>query len=257
MKKNNNMIIIMIVIIAILIIAMFAGIIWIIVSNERNKNARIVVNNTNENTASQENETPNGSNNPTSADETIKIQEFNSQFIKYEGTEKKSTDVEELISMVIINNRNHNDHQVLVSTAGEGFTENIQFTEATNNIIELSEINGNIKANKEYSIQLEYDDIGYVYIINIQTGESIVDTQAIDTFNAQFEAYSNKIISGEQLSALISIMRESNKQNAEHQVRLYSEDITSIQDINPTDMFLITSTTDEEGYINGINATKQ
>jgi len=245
MDRNRNLIIILIVIILILIIALAGAMVYIFMNqNNNNNNNQIVVDN------------PANSGNPgyndilddvEDATNNMAIETFNSMFTMYEGLDLTGAQIKSLISKVESSNETNTEH--IVTLSDEGITDIEQ-----------------VESDKQYNIELFYDDDGYVNEISITiAGDDEVEnpeepetpiqgSQDMDKliFNTAFMSYVGNI-NGDRLNSLLQVIQDSNTKYPEHQITISSNNLSDLNGIASTNIYTITLSYDDDGYISNIN----
>lgn len=102
-----------------------------------------------------------------SSADSMEMNRFNSQFSSYAGGSKSASQVRTLVSNVISSNATNDAHQVSVTTTGTGFNAGSLFTSGTSASADLSKINQGVKQTYKYTIELVYDNEGYISNITI------------------------------------------------------------------------------------------
>lgn len=115
---------------------------------------------------------------------------FNSNFTPYEGANQSAGNVRSLVSDVHASNANNEEHQV--------------------ELIMPEKLSG----SKVYKVELEYGEDEYINRI------VVTEIKNRETFNRQYEQYIGKGLSASKIRKLISLIKESNSENEEHQVKL-------------------------------------
>lgn len=246
MDRNRNLIIILIVIILVLIIALVGAMVYIFMNQDNNNNNnQIVVDHTSN--AGNTNETDD-------IEEQINnmaIETFNSMFTMYEGLDLTGAQIKSLISKVESSNETNTEH--IVTLSDEGITDIEQ-----------------VESDKQYNIELFYDDEGYVNEISITiAGDDEVEepeepetpTQGTDDmdkliFNTAFMSYVGNI-NGDRLNSLLQVIQDSNTKYPEHQITISSNNLSDLNGIASTNIYTITLSYDEDGYISNINIDQQ
>jgi len=97
--------------------------------------------------------------------DSMTMQAFNGQFTPYSG-KKSAAQIKTLMSTVISSNSNNSNHQITVTTSGNGFSNDAKITGADESS-EFSKIAGGTKNSYIYEVSLGYDDTGYITTITI------------------------------------------------------------------------------------------
>lgn len=234
--RNNKTIIILVIITSILVIATIAGIIFIGVSKNNKNSGKVIVNASEPNNAEIEAE---------------KIKNFNEQFSGYEGEEISGTLVKSLLSAIILNNNSDADHQVTVKIS------DTEIEEGTTDTADIANIQKTI--NREDIYKVEYNkENEYITEIKIEKTEGDNISREAQRFNQNFMSYEDKTITGKEVKGtLVTLIRDSNRENEEHQIEIVSGELTSISQIKDDAEYKITLTFDDEGYLNRIDADEQ
>ena len=242
MDRSRNLIIILIVIIVILIIALVGAMVYIVMNKDNNNNNEIVVNNTG--AANEIDDIEEQVNN-------MAIETFNSMFTMYEDLELTGAQVKSLISKIESSNETNIEH--IVTLSDEGITDIEQ-----------------VDTTKKYTVELSYDDDGYVNEISItetsdegeeNPEEPETPTQGTDDmdkliFNTAFMSYVGNI-NGDRLNSLLQAIQDSNTKYPEHQITISSNNLSDLNGIASTNIYTITLSYDEDGYISNINIDQQ
>lgn len=75
-------------------------------------------------------------------------------------------------------------------------------------------------------------------------------------FNTVFMAYVGNI-NGDRLNSLLQVIQDSNTKYPEHQITLSSNNLQTLEGIVSTDIYTITLSYDDNGYIKNINIDKK
>lgn len=242
---NKKLVITLIIVVAVLIVALAGAIVYIVIDKNSDTDSNTKVANNNKESEIE--------NEYTTEDETENIQDsineqvkdtFNAQFEIYKGEECSPADVKSLLNKVEASNSVSDNY---VSLNSMGITDK-----------------SNVDNSKKYSVELFYNDNGYVEEITILEKESTDNNEELgDTsndlakaiFNDQFTSYLGKI-TGAQLNSLLSTIQTSNSANPEHQISLTSNNLQDLNGILETDEYVITLTYDDNKYVSNINIDK-
>jgi len=255
MDRNRNLIIILIVIILILIIALAGAMVYIFMNQDsNNNNNEIIVDNTaNGGNTNEIDDIEEQANN-------MAIETFNSMFTIYEDLDLTAAQIKSLISKIESSNETNTDH--IVTLSDEGITDIEQ-----------------VDSTKKYNVELSYDADGYVNEISIIeiTGdvqeepeeptqnpeEPEAPTQGSTTtdmdkliFNTAFMSYVGNI-NGDRLNSLLQVIQDSNTKYPEHQITISSNNLSDLNGIASTNIYTITLSYDDDGYISNINIDQQ
>lgn len=177
-------------------------------------------------------------------EEDSEILDYNKQFIQYEGNNISATLVKSLLTAILENNNVNEERQILVEITDSSLSNQ---TIKTKKLAELQEM---IFEKNRYKTEFEFDENGYVSKVSIKRIENTAQNNIAE--------YQNKIITGKDFKEnLINNIILYNAENPEHTTNLYSQGLTSINDINDEDFFEITISYDEEGYPIRIEALKK
>ncbi len=177
-------------------------------------------------------------------EEDSEILDYNKQFIQYEGNNISATLVKSLLTAILENNNVNEERQILVEITDSSLSNQ---TIKTKKLAELQEM---IFEKNRYKIEFEFDENGYVSKVSIKRIENTAQNNIAE--------YQNKIITGKDFKEnLINNIILYNAENPEHTTNLYSQGLTSINDINDEDFFEITISYNEEGYPIRIEALKK
>lgn len=248
MDKSRNLIIILIIIILILIVALVGSMIYIFNNQEKGTNK-------NENKLENESQNVEYIN---SIDETeneiadslkeMEKNSFNVIFEAYEGQNCSKSQVKALISAVETNNSAEDmKHKITLNNS------EIVSSEQENN-------------DSRYNIEISYDEDGFVNEITIteasenevsgeNAGNTAGDMEKL-IFNTNLNSYVGDI-TGKRLNTLLQTIEESNTRYPEHQVTISSNNLQSLNQIVETEVYTITASYDDDGYINNINMDKK
>lgn len=252
--NNRKLVVILMIIVAILIIALVGAIVYIVAKDNKNSNNTVVVNNNRtENTTRNETDINNSADDPEIDDEQTKemaIKAFNAQFETYKKDDNSSNQIKALISLIETNNSTRaDDHTVNISSDG---------------ITKVDEL----LADKKYKVEFLTDVEGYINEVVItengentgtsqmpnQTPTGTSDLQAA-IFNAKFNNYIGNI-TGSKINDLLRIATESVTNDPSHPITISSNNITDLNEIMPTETYIITPSYDSAGYINTLNIDK-
>lgn len=93
----------------------------------------------------------------------LEMQSFNSQFTAFSGTNISASQVRTLISAVISSNATNDNHKITVITsASTGLPADALFTNGTSDASDMAKINKELKSVTKYSIELNYDNNGFI-----------------------------------------------------------------------------------------------
>lgn len=237
--RNNKKIMILAIVMGILLVVVIGGILIVTISKNKNASKKIIV------------QTPTNSEEAAKAEEEKKKTEFNDKFKGYEGEEISSTLIKSLLSEIVLTNNTNEEHQVIVKILGTSIED------GTEDTTEISSAQKEIKDEYIYKVSLEFSsETGYVSEIIIE-GEKARDPE-IQAFNRKFRQYEDEELTGEEVKTeLAEIIKESNQQNEEHKIIMYSGDLKSINDIKDEAIYKITFSYDDEGYLTRIDADEQ
>lgn len=102
-----------------------------------------------------------------SSAKAMEMQSFNSQFTSYAGKGIAASQVRSLVSAVISSNATNDNHTISVTTSGKGFNSDAVKT-GTSVASELAKINQGLKSTYKFTVELSYDDEGFINAITIQ-----------------------------------------------------------------------------------------
>lgn len=243
MDNSKKIIIILIIVIAILVVALIGTIMYIFADQYKFSPNQIVVNTDNKIEDNIENRTTGEEEYIESLDNTA-IEVANANLEEYEGINISSSTIKALFDKVESNNKTTQEHSINFND--EGITTKEQ-----------------VEEGKNYNVELLYNEEGYIDEIKIteynETGETpnnnSNDIEKLK-FNTKFVEYLGEI-RGTQLIQLLQIAQESNVSYPTHQIGLTSGNLTSLEGIQETDIYIITLSYSTEGYVNTINIDKK
>lgn len=259
MNRSRNTIIILVIIIILLTLALIGALAYIFIdqNNAGSKNPSNSINQNIQNTVDEEENLEDEEN-----EENLAVQAFNELFINYEGTEIPSATVKALISQIEINNTS-SEHLIILDANGITTMEQIE-------------------DDKTYNVEFSYDDEGYIYEVKIvdsslaseenedpenedpeseePTTPGIGDENTTDMdkliFNTTFTSYLGNI-TGERLNMMLQTMAEYSSKYPEHIITLSSNNLSDLNGIVGTDIYTVTFSYGDDGYINNINIDKK
>jgi len=262
MNRSRNTIIILVIIIILLTLALIGALAYIFIdqNNEGSKNPSNSINQNIQNTIDEEEILEDEENEEN--EENLAVQAFNELFINYEGTEIPSATVKALISQIEINNTS-SEHLIILDANGITTMEQIE-------------------DDKTYNVEFSYDDEGYIYEVKIvdsslaseenedpenenpeneePTIPGIGDENTTDMdkliFNTAFTSYLGNI-TGERLTMMLQTMAEYASKYPEHIITLSSNNLSDLNGIVGTDIYTVTLSYGDDGYINNINIDKK
>lgn len=93
----------------------------------------------------------------------MEMQSFNSQFSPYSGTGLTGSQVKSLMSAIISSNATNDNHQIsVVTSTSTGLPSNALFTNGTSEASDISSISQGLSTGKKYTVELNYDNDGFV-----------------------------------------------------------------------------------------------
>lgn len=237
--RNNKMVMILAIVMGVLLVVVIGVILVITISKNKDASKKIIV------------ETPTNLEESIQAEEEKKKTDFNDKFKGYEGEEISATLVKSLLSEVVLTNNTDEEHQVIVKIIGTSIED------GTKDTTEISSAQREINDEYIYNVSLEFSsEDGYVSEITIE-GEKNTSPE-IQAFNRKFKQYEDTELTGVEVKTeLAEIIKESNQQNSEHKIIMYSGDLKSINDIKDEAKYKITFSYDDEGYLTRIDADEQ
>lgn len=247
MDKSRNLIIVLIIIILILIVALVGSMIYIF--NNKEKETNKIDNEVENNISNVENtNNANETDNENAYVFEMEKNSFNARFKMYEGQNLSKTQVNEIISNIEANNS----------------AENMKHKIKLNNSEIVSSEQGNDEIS--YNIKISYDDEGFVNEITIieasenevsgeNAGSAAGDMEKL-MFNTNFNSYVGDI-TGQRLNALLKTIEESNTMHPEHKITISSNNLQSLDQIVETEVYKVTPSYDDNGYISNINMDKK
>lgn len=102
-----------------------------------------------------------------SSSDSMAMQAFNSQFSSYIGTSISASQVKSLLSTIISSNASDDNHIIKVTTSGTGFASGAAKREVST-AADISAINKGVKSTYKFTVEADYDDVGYINKITIK-----------------------------------------------------------------------------------------
>lgn len=255
MNRSRNTIIILVIIIILLTIALAGALAYIFI-NQNNDNTE---KGTNNNTSNIQNTIDEDEDIESEENEEVAVQAFNELFINYEGTEIPSATVKALISQIEISNTS-SEHLIEINSAGIKTIAQVEDT-------------------KKYNVEFSYDDEGYINGVKIvdsslatedendnpENEEPITPgignentTTDMDKliFNSAFTSYLGNI-TGERLNMMLQTIVDYSTKYPERVITLSSNNLPDLNGIVTTDIYTITLTYGDDGYVSNINIDKK
>lgn len=140
-------------------------------------------------------------------------EEFNKEFLEYEGIDISIENVLELANKIIQSNANNEQHQISVKIISHNVDEE------TEDPATLITILNTLNPEYNFSVYFEYDSEKYINFVTINQNINMTREQKeASEFNKRFLQYEGQNISAILVKSLLTAVLENNNTNEENQI---------------------------------------